>query len=56
MNAEVLKALAAPEVREKFSAQGLTIRGSSASELGVATRGQLAKYARLIKQAGITIE
>jgi tripartite-type tricarboxylate transporter receptor subunit TctC len=56
LNAEVLKALAAPDVREKFSAQGLTIRGSSASELGAATREQLAKYARLIKQAGITSE
>jgi tripartite-type tricarboxylate transporter receptor subunit TctC len=56
LNAEVLKALAAPDVREKFSAQGLTIRGSSASELGAATREQLGKYARLIKQAGITSE
>jgi tripartite-type tricarboxylate transporter receptor subunit TctC len=56
LNAEIVKALAAPDVREKFSAQGLTIRGSSANELGAATREQLAKYARLIKQAGITNE
>ena len=56
LNAEVKKALADPEVRSKFDAQGLTIRGSSADELGSATRDQLAKYARLIKQAGITSE
>jgi tripartite-type tricarboxylate transporter receptor subunit TctC len=56
LNAEIVKALAAPDVREKFAAQGLTIRGSSASELGGATREQLSKYARLIKQAGIAIE
>ena len=56
LNAEVLKALADPDVREKLNAQGLTIRGSSAEELGTATRAQLDKYARLFKQAGIKAE
>jgi len=56
LNAEVLKALADPEVREKLNAQGLTIRGSSAEELGTAMRAQLDKYARLFKQAGIKAE
>jgi len=56
LNAEIVKALADPEVREKLAAQGLTIRGSSAQELGVATREQLAKYARLIKQSNITMD
>ena len=56
LNAEVLKALADPEVCEKLNAQGLTIRGSSAEELGAATRAQLDKYARLFKQAGIKAE
>ena len=56
LNAEIAKALADPEVREKLTAQGLTIRGTSAQELGAATRDQLAKYARLIKQANITLE
>ncbi len=56
LNAEVLKALADPDVREKLNAQGLTVRGSSSEELGVATRAQLSKYARLIKEAGVTID
>jgi len=56
LNAEIAKALADPEVREKLAAQGLTIRGTSAQELGTATRDQLAKYARLIKQSNITLE
>jgi tripartite-type tricarboxylate transporter receptor subunit TctC len=56
LNAEILKALANPGVREKLLAQGLTVRGSSPEELGAATREQLAKYARLMKQAGVTIE
>ena len=56
LNAEVLKALADPTVREQLNAQGLTPRGSSADELGAATRAQLAKYAALIKKAGIKAE
>jgi len=56
LNAEIVKALADPEVRDKLAAQGLTTRGTSAQELGVATREQLAKYARLIKQSNITMD
>ncbi len=56
LNAEIVKALADPDVRTSLIAQGLTPRGSSATELGVATKEQLAKYSRLIKQAGITAE
>jgi tripartite-type tricarboxylate transporter receptor subunit TctC len=56
LNAEIRKALADPGVREKLNAQGLSLRGSSPEELGAATREQLAKYARLMKQAGVTIE
>jgi tripartite-type tricarboxylate transporter receptor subunit TctC len=53
LNAEVLKALADPGVRQRLDAQGLTVRGSSPDELGAATRTQLAKYARLMKEAHI---
>jgi tripartite-type tricarboxylate transporter receptor subunit TctC len=53
LNAEVLKVLADPDVRAKLDAQGLTPRGSSPEELGTATRAQLAKYARVMKEANI---
>jgi tripartite-type tricarboxylate transporter receptor subunit TctC len=53
LHAEVVKALADADVREKLGAQGLTPRGSSPEELRKATAEQLAKYARLMKQAGI---
>ncbi len=56
LQAEVAKALADPEVREKLVAQGLTPRGSTAEELGTATRAQLARYGELIKRAGITAD
>jgi tripartite-type tricarboxylate transporter receptor subunit TctC len=51
-----VKALADPEVREKLRDQGLTIRGTSAAELGIATREQLARYARLFREANIKAE
>ncbi len=56
LNAEIVKALADPETREKLAAQGLTVRGTSAPELGAATREQLAKYARLIKESNIKLD
>jgi tripartite-type tricarboxylate transporter receptor subunit TctC len=56
LNAEIVKALADPAVREQLVAQGLTPRGSSADELGSATKAQLAKYAALIKKADIKAE
>jgi tripartite-type tricarboxylate transporter receptor subunit TctC len=54
--AEVRKALADPEVREKLLANGLTPRGTTPEELGTATRAQLAKYGQLIKANNITVE
>jgi tripartite-type tricarboxylate transporter receptor subunit TctC len=56
LNAEIVKALTDANVREQLNAQGLTPRGSSAEELGSATKAQLAKYAALIKSAGIKAE
>src|SRR3954469_4020958 len=53
LNAEIVKALGDSDVRAKLKDQGLTIRGSSREELRAATRDQLAKYAKLIKEAGI---
>ena len=54
--AELQKALADPEVREKLAAQGLTPRGTTPEELGALTRAQYAKYGALIKQNNITPE
>ena len=56
LNAEIVKALQDPDVRAKLKDQGLTVRGSSPEELGRLTREQLAKYAKLIKDAGIKAE
>ena len=53
---EVKKALDDPEVKAKLDAQGLTPRGTTPEELGVATKAQLAKYGELIRKNGITAE
>jgi tripartite-type tricarboxylate transporter receptor subunit TctC len=56
LNAEVLKALGDPEIRRKLEELGFAVRGSTAEELRVLTRDQLAKYARVIKEMGIVNE
>ena len=56
LNAEIRKALADPEVQAQLRNQGLTIRGTSPEELAAATREQLARYARLFKEANIRAE
>jgi tripartite-type tricarboxylate transporter receptor subunit TctC len=56
LNAEIRKAIAMPDVREKLVAQGFTVQGSSPEELGAATKEQLARYGALMRQAGIKAE
>ena len=56
MSEEIRKALADPGVREKLTQQGFTLRGSTPEELASATREQLAKYQKLMKEAGIKAE
>jgi tripartite-type tricarboxylate transporter receptor subunit TctC len=53
LNAEMRKALADPETRDKLVALGLTLRGSSAAELGKATKEQFELYRKLINDNGI---
>ena len=53
LHAEIVKALADPDVRAKLKDQGLSVRGTTPDELAAATREQLARYGRLFKEAGI---
>ena len=56
LHAEIVKALADPDVRAKLVDQGLTPRGTSPQQLGTAMRAQLARYGKLMKEAGIKAE
>lgn len=53
LNAEIVKALADPEVKEKYENLGLASRGTSPEEMLSITRDQLAKYAKVVKEANI---
>ena len=56
MNAEVARALAAPDLRERLNAQAVEPKTSTPEELRTLTRNRLAQMAKLIKDAGITAE
>jgi tripartite-type tricarboxylate transporter receptor subunit TctC len=56
LNAEVVKATSAPDVREKLIAQGFIVRASSPEELARATREQLERYGKLFQAAGIKVD
>ena len=53
LHAEVVKAVGDPQVQAQLRDQGLTVRASSPDELRTAMRDQLARYARLFKEANI---
>lgn len=56
MSDEVRKALADPGVRDKLTQQGFTLQGSTPEQLASATRDQLAKYQKLMREANIKAE
>ena len=56
VRAEVRKALEVPEVKERFIAQGAELVGSSPEEFSMLIRGELRRWAEVIKSAGITPE
>jgi tripartite-type tricarboxylate transporter receptor subunit TctC len=56
INAEIQRVMALPEVKEKLIAQGLTLSGGTPEQFGVYIRSEHAKWAKLIKDAGIKAE
>jgi tripartite-type tricarboxylate transporter receptor subunit TctC len=56
VNAEVAKALAAPDLRERLVPQGVEIQTSTPEQLTALTKARLAQMAKIIKDAGIPIE
>ena len=56
LNAEVNNALKAPDVRDKLIAQGLYPAPSTPEQFGAHLRAEMAKYAKVIKEAGIKVD
>ncbi len=55
LNQELVKALAAPDMREKLAATGVNAESSTPQALGKHLQAEVAKWAKVIKAAGIPI-
>ncbi len=56
LNAEIVKALKMPDVKEKFSAQGVDVIGSTPQQFAAHLKDQATKWAKVVKDAGVTPE
>jgi len=56
LNAEVTKILAMPDVRERFLAQGVDPVGSTPEQFADHIRSQMAKWAKVVQDAGVKAE
>jgi len=56
VNADMTKALALPEVRTALAAQGMEVAPSSAEDMAALMRRDAARWAGVVKQAGIRAE
>lgn len=56
LNREVVKALAAADVRERYAAMGVEPAASAPAEAGAYLRSETEKYAKVVKAIGLRIE
>lgn len=56
LHREVVKALADPEIKERYNALGLVPDGNSPEQLLALTKEQLARYGKVIHEQGIKVE
>lgn len=56
LQAESAKALAAPAIRDRLAAMGAEPSGGTPAELDTFMRAEIAKYAKVIREAGIRLE
>ena len=56
LNAELQRALRSPEVQEKLKAQGMFPTPGTAEEFAALLRSEFARYAKVIKEAGIKLD
>lgn len=56
INADVLKALQAPDVKERFVTQGLDVAGSSPQEFAAFLNAEIKRWAGVVKQANVKAE
>ena len=56
LSQELQRILALPDIREKLVAMGLDASGMSNAEYGQFIRAEIAKYAKIVKAAGVTVQ
>ena len=56
LSAELQRILALPDIKEKLVAMGLDASGMSNAEYGQFIRSEIAKYAKIVKSAGVTVQ
>jgi len=56
LNAEAIKALAAPEIRQAFEPVGLEVVGSSPEQFAATMRSDIDRYVKIARQANIRAE
>ena len=53
LNAEIVKILNSAEVRERFAKQGVEVQTSTPEQFGDFVKAEVARWAKVIKDAGI---
>ena len=56
LNAESLKAMTFPEVKERMAATGLTPLGSTPDEFGALVRSEVEKWGKVVKATGMSVD
>lgn len=56
LNTELLRIIALPDVKEKMLGLGMDIAGGTPEEFGALVKSDIAKWAKVIREAGITAE
>jgi tripartite-type tricarboxylate transporter receptor subunit TctC len=54
LNAELIKILQRPDVRSRFSAEGIEALGGTPEEFGAYIKAEMERWSRVVKAAGIT--
>jgi len=56
LHGEIVKMLAAPDTRERLTAQGFEPVGSTPEEFAAYIKSEIAKWAKVIREAGVKVE
>ncbi|KRB68043.1 Bug family tripartite tricarboxylate transporter substrate binding protein [Noviherbaspirillum sp. Root189] len=56
INSELMKALQSPDVQKKLAAQGAIPLGSTPEEYGAYMKSELARWSKIVKQTGVSLD